>query len=56
MHCPKTPDQITGINADYLSIRKELAEDPERCPVIGIIENRNQHYSIGDIEIAVAGG
>lgn len=56
MHRPKTPDQITRIDADYLSIRKDLAEDSERYPVIGIIENRNQHYSIGDIEIPVAGG
>ena len=35
---------------------KRSAQDVERDAVVGIVEDRDQHDAVGDIEIAVAGG
>ena len=56
MHCPETPDQIPGVDADDVAIGEEVCEDIERHTIIGIVEDRDENNSVGDVEVSIAGG
>src|ERR1700739_3415750 len=44
------------MDSDDLATREEVRKRVERDAVIGIIEGGNEHDSVRDVEIAVAGG
>ena len=52
----KSPDQISTINSHHVALGKDVGEDVEGDAVIGVIKNRDEHNSICDVEICVAGG
>lgn len=56
VHRSKSPDQITAVNGHDLTRGENLRERIESDPVVGPIEDRDEHNFIRDIEIGVTGG
>ena len=52
----ESPDEVAGINWHDVAARKHIGQGVECDAVVGIVEDRDQHRSIRDIEIRVAGG
>src|ERR1700683_4866927 len=55
VHRAQAPDEIAGVDGDNLASGEKLSECVESDAVIGEIEDRRQHDSVGDIEIRIAG-
>src|SRR5438552_1343178 len=47
--------QISGVNADHAPPGEELGEGLERLPVARVVEGRDQHRRVSDVEVRVAG-
>src|SRR5579885_2791254 len=54
VHRAKAPNEIAGVNPNYIALRKQVSERIERKAVVGIIEDGHQNQSIRDVEISVA--
>src|ERR1700688_843716 len=52
----KSPDQIARVYRHYLARGKEFCKRVKGDAIIGIVEYRDQHRSIRDVKIGVAGG
>ena len=52
---PQAPDEVDGVDADDFAAGKAVGNDVERVTVVGVIEGRHQHESVGDVEVRVAG-
>ena len=56
VECAESQDEIDGMNADDRPVGEELREYAERGSVPGIVERRDNHARVGDIEVRVARG
>src|SRR6478672_11082044 len=52
----QAPDEVSAMDADNLTIRKQVSENIQRMAIVWIIEGRHQHQSIRDVKVGVAGG
>src|SRR6476646_8228312 len=52
----QAPDKVSAVDADDLTIGKQISQDIERVAIVGVVEGRNQNQAIGDVKIGVAGG
>ena len=52
----ETPDKIAAVDSHYFAVGKNIGESVQSNPVIGIIKDRNQDESVGNIEVGVARG
>ena len=55
VHCSKSPDEISRVDRDNPTRREEFRERIESNAVIRPIEYWGEYYSVGDIEICIAG-
>ena len=53
---PESPDEIDGVYSDDGTIGEAIGEDVQRDAVIGIVERRDDHDAVGDVEVRVARG
>src|SRR5213080_2963924 len=54
MQGAQPPHQIHCVNPDHRPVAEQLGEQPERDPIVRIIERRHQHGAVRDVEIRVA--
>ena len=48
-------DEVDAVNADDLAVGEELGQGIEGDAVGRIVERRNEHEAVGDVEVGVAG-
>src|SRR5919106_2498936 len=51
---PQASDDFVAAQPDDLAIREQVLQDAQGFGVVGIIEYRNQHDLVGDVEIRIA--
>src|SRR5438445_4974049 len=52
----ETPDQVSAIYSDDFTVRKDVGKDVESYTIVWIIENRDEHEAVGNIEICITRG
>ncbi len=55
MERPQTEDEVAAVEADDLTTGEEVGQDLERLVVGRIVEHRDEHQAVGDVEVGVAG-
>jgi hypothetical protein len=52
----QSPDKIDGVNAQHDAIGKEVFENTQGDKIVRVIEGRDEHRSVADVEIRVTRG
>ena len=57
MQCsaPRPEDQIGAVDAAHLAVGEELRQGVQRDAVVRVVEGRDEHQPVGDVEVGVAG-
>ena len=55
MHRAEAPDQIDGMDADDLAVGEEAGQGVQSDAVGRVVEGRDEHEAVGDVEVGVAG-
>src|SRR5258706_2911292 len=52
----QSPDQIAAMDAHYLAVGEDVCKNAECHAIVGVVECRDKHNSIGYIKVRIAGG
>src|SRR6185437_4431445 len=51
----EAPDEVNAVHADDVTAGKNLSENVESKPVVGVVKGGNKDQVVGEVEIRVAG-
>jgi len=55
VHRSQAPNEVSGIDGNDFAGREELRQRIESDPIVGTIEDRGEHDSVGNVKVGVAG-